>query len=137
MKKTIRVLGLVLSFFAPGFSAFGQGNLTPPGPPAPNMRTLDQLDQHVTKAGEKRIDVLTLPSSPGAQFLISSPGSYYLSANITAEAGKISILVSEDDVTIDLNGFAILGSKVASGGIVVALDRRNLRVHNGTNSRLQ
>jgi len=132
MKKTIRLLGLVISFLVPGSVALSQGSLTPPGAPAATMKTLEQLDQHVTNAGEKRIDILTLPGSPGAQFLISSPGSYYLSRNITAESGKISILISDDDVTVDLNGFAILGSNVASGGIVVALDRRNLRVHNGT-----
>jgi hypothetical protein len=39
-------------------------------------------------------------------YVISSPGSYYLTGNITTP-GKNAIRVTVDDVTIDLNGFSV------------------------------
>src|SRR4051794_212724 len=44
--------------------------------------------------------------------VISQPGSYYLTNNITGDPGKNGISVQADNVTLDLNGFAL----IAGGG---------------------
>jgi hypothetical protein len=49
--------------------------------------------------------------------VISQPGSYVLVSNITVpDANTTAIAVQSDNVTIDLNGFSILGPTVCSGG---------------------
>ena len=73
--------------------AIAQGPLTPPGAPAPTMKTLDQI--------EPRIAIQTLP------FTINGPGSYYLARNLTGAEG-ITIAVS--NVTLDLNGYVLSGA---------------------------
>jgi hypothetical protein len=74
--------------------AFGQGALTPPGAPAPTMKTLTQV--------EPRTPIPALP------YVISSAGSYYLTTNLVSSTGA-GITVAADHVTIDLRGFAIIG----------------------------
>src|SRR5580704_7915636 len=77
----------ILNFQFP--TAFGQGSLTPPGAPAPSMKSLDQIQPR------------TPISSPVA---ITQPGSYYLTTNIV---GAFSLTILTSDVTLDLNGFTI------------------------------
>src|SRR5438046_4283287 len=80
------------------------GPLDPPGPPA---STLPQV--------EPRTPISALP------FTISQPGSYFLTQNLTANTGGDGITVLADNVTIDLNGFALTGiagsaSAISEGG---------------------
>lgn len=42
-------------------------------------------------------------------FKITQPGSYYLAGNIVGEAGKNGIEIAASDVTLDLNGFDLVG----------------------------
>jgi hypothetical protein len=70
MKPPIRAL-LALVALYPSF-IFSQGNLTPPGAPAPLFKTLDQVE----------------PRTPISAFgtTLTAPGSYYLTANLVSGA---------------------------------------------------
>ena len=75
------------------------------------------LVSQLSLADDPRTAVQSLPGGADAQFVISSPGSYYLSNNITGVAGKSGIRVASDSVIIDLNGFALLGVPGSDDGI--------------------
>jgi len=112
---------------AVSLTASAQGPLTPPGPPGPVYKTLQQV--------EPRVDVQTLPGNDEALFIISQPGSYYLSGNITGVAGKSGIGIRSSDVVLDLNGFALLGVPDPFSGIEAGSRRlpyTNIVVRNGT-----
>lgn len=104
------------------------GPLTPPGLPAPSMRTLDQI--------EARTPIPKGPAIPiaGPHFIISQPGSYYLTGNITVSTSD-AIRVASNDVTLDLNGFTVRSSledQDSGAGIRVLGSRARLTVKNGS-----
>lgn len=71
------------------------------------------IDQNKALAGN-----VTPGDTPGFPVTITQPGSYRLSGNLTVpDADTTAILIAFDvvGVTIDLNGFAILGPTVCSG----------------------
>jgi hypothetical protein len=107
--------------------AFPQGSLTPPGAPAATMKTLDQVEART---------IINSTNTPGdgqsSSFIISAPGSYYLTGNITGVASRRGINIAASDVTIDLNGFAIIGVASSLEGINVSGARTNVTILNGT-----
>ena len=100
-----------------GLTVFGQGALTPPGAPAPSMKTLEQI--------EPRRPISALP------FTVSVPGSYYLTTNLTGTAGNNGISITASDVTLDLNGFAMGGVASSLSGIQVSAGRERVSIFNG------
>jgi parallel beta-helix repeat protein len=82
---------------------WGQGPLTPPGPPAPTFKTLEQV--------EPRTPITNLP------YTIFQSGSYYLTTNLTGVAGNNGIVINADNVTLDLGGFALIGVPGSLNGI--------------------
>ena len=95
--KTKILLAFVSSFII-HHSAFSQGALTPPGAPAPTMRTLAQLDA--------KLDPRTAITNTASAVTILQPGSYYLAGNLTVSGGD-AITIATNGVTLDLNGFTI------------------------------
>ncbi len=88
--------------------AYSQGPLTPPGAPAPTMKTLDQVEARSPLAG-------------GATAIsISQPGSYYLTGNLTVTTGN-AITINTSGVTLDLNGFTISSTAASANGSGILL----------------
>ena len=61
---------------------------------------------------------VTPGDNPGFPVSLTQPGSYQLAGNLTVPAGKNGVVIAAHDVTVDLNGFRIYGSNVATNGIV-------------------
>ncbi len=99
MKRIVPFLVLLVLLAT---SVWAQGPLSPPGAPGQTMKSLAQI--------EPRTLIESLP------FTITTPGSYYLTGNLTS-AGN-GIVVESDNVTIDLMGFTLTGS--GSGGGIYA-----------------
>jgi len=130
-RRTVVVSVLVLagtfmfSLFAAG------GNLEPSGPPGPTMKTLAEV--------EPRISVQSLGGDANSLYVISQPGSYYLTGNITGEPNKDGIMIAANNVTVDLMGFSLIGVPCSGRGIVKVIDQASphlhsypIRIRNGT-----
>lgn len=117
--------GLVLCFAS---MAMG-GPLTPPGGAVTSTgRTLSEIEPRTPVSDS------TTPGSAVARFVISTPGSYYLSADVVAEANKSGIQINADHVTLDLNGFQIrcAGPNTIGEGLDSISTRKAISVRNGT-----
>jgi hypothetical protein len=86
-------------------SAFAQGSLTPPGAPAPTMKSLDQI--------ESRTLISALP------YNITTSGSYRLASNLSVNGTGVTI--SANGVTLDLNGFTISSTASSATGAAITI----------------
>ncbi len=84
------------------------------------MKTLDQI--------EPRTPISSLP------FTITNSGSYYLTTNLTGTGTASGIILqgNASDVTVDLNGFALVGGSSSSFDFTTSGSTSNLVVFNGT-----
>src|SRR4051794_19207170 len=86
--------GLTLVYVISIVSCFGQGSLTPPpGLPAPIMKSLDQIEARTI------VNATNTPGDATNTFIISTPGSYYLTGNIMGASGKHGISILANNVT--------------------------------------
>lgn len=116
--KNLFAISLAVSALCLSYSAFSQGALTPPGAPAPTMKSLDQI--------EPRMPISFLPTN------ITVAGSYYVTTNLTGVSGQNGISINTSDVTIDLNGFTLSGVAGSGSGVYVTDIYTNIVVRNGT-----
>src|SRR5438045_619867 len=92
----------VLTLFCLRNLVFPQGFLTPPAAPTPTMKTLDQVEARIP------VDGTHTSGDASNTFIINTAGSYYLTGNLTGSPSKTGISITSDNVTIDLNGFALV-----------------------------
>jgi hypothetical protein len=111
-KLAVWVLACFLVFSLPAMS----GDLEPSGPPAPTMKTLDEV--------EPRIPI----SQDDIPLTITQEGSYYLTEDISATATAIT--VNAHNVTFDLMGYQLSGSEAGYAFYISA--RKNVEIRNGT-----
>jgi hypothetical protein len=102
----------------------GQGSLTPPGAPAPIFKTLDQTEPRTP------LSTAGTPGDADSVFRISVSGSYYLTGNLIAVAGKHGIEIAASGVTIDLMGFSLQGVAGSLDGIHLG-GSDDIHIHNG------
>ncbi len=81
----------------------------PPGPVGSTYKTLAEV--------QPRTPVQSLSGSADSLYVITQPGSYYLTGNITGVAGKNGIEIDCPGVTLDLAGFRLAGVAQAGSGI--------------------
>ncbi len=102
------------------------GDLKPPGGPAPTMNTLKEIYDKVAIGTE-------ISSCP---YEIDSPGFYYITRNLYCPSGSHGITISADDVTLDLMGFIIMGSRhllpSADYHGIFMTGRSNVEIRNGS-----
>src|SRR6185436_19155247 len=80
---------------------------------------------------EPRTDVATLPGDATSIFLLSAPGSYYLSGNVAVPSGKSGVAIGAADVSLDLNGLSITGSAATLNGVELRSGANGANVRNG------
>ena len=103
------------------------GPLSPPaGPVTPTHKTLTEVEPRVA------INAANTPGDADSIFRISQPGSYYLTGNLTGQAGKHGIEIATSGVTIDLAGFEVRGIGGALDGIAATINGSELCIRNGT-----
>jgi hypothetical protein len=116
--SVLALAGLLLfSVLAPA------GNLEPGAPPAPTMKTLDEVEPRIPIHGSD------LPLT------ITEPNSYYLAETMHFGASGHAITIECNGVTIDLMGFSLIGpgkdAGTAGNGIHMG-GSCNVDIRNGT-----
>ncbi len=81
--------------------------------------------------GVTLINQSTVTAAGGFPYVISQPGSYKLSGNLTVPAGKDGIDIHSPNVTLDLNGFAIIGAGTTGAGFGIASQSQDITLKNG------
>jgi parallel beta-helix repeat protein len=98
------------------------GDLNPPaGPVAPSPGPEPRIAVNATNT----------PGDADSVFRIIQSGSYYLTGNVTGAAAQHGIQIEAGDVTLDLNGFTLLGVAGSLDGINMPGFRENVVIRNG------
>src|SRR2546423_3131377 len=130
MKSLLKSTALISALSLFSVSAYSQGNLTPPGPPGPTMKKLDEVEPRTTLQATPApagVDA----TNPNYHFVINQPGSYYLSGSILVTKAN-GIQINADGVTLDLNGFQISRVTAGGNGIEISASSHRAVVCNGT-----
>lgn len=104
------------------------GPLDPPaGPITSTYKTLSEIEPRIA------VNPTNTPGDSNAVFKIRTHGSYYLTGNVVGVGGKTGIEISDDNVTLDLNGFQVTGVEGSTHGIRVSdTTARTVCIKDGT-----
>jgi hypothetical protein len=131
---------LILTAFAIGLATLNsqlstlhaQGALTPPGAPAPTMKSLDQIEARTPLvSGQPGVSV-----SASGEITITASGSYYLTKNLVSTNTAASCInVGTFNVALDLNGYTITrtnGTEANTSGILISgVPNQMVSIRNG------
>lgn len=102
------------------------GPLNPPaGPVTSTYKTLAEVEPRIA------INATNTPGDADSVFKITTSGSYYLAGNVTSANGKYGIEIAASNVTLDLNGFSVIGVPGSLSG-VAGPSADEVTVKNGT-----
>jgi parallel beta-helix repeat protein len=122
--------GLAAGALLVGARSAHAGPLNPPdGPITSTYKTLDEVEPRIA------INAANTPGDADSLFKITAPGSYYLTGNITGVPGKHGIEIAASGVTLDLNGFDLVGVPgmgAFSGVIATVSGLRDIALVNGS-----
>lgn len=128
--RTIAVLAGCVTVVSVAAILSQAGPLNPPaGAVAPSYKTLTEVEPRTV------VSSATTPGDSDSVFRISQPGSYYLAGNVTGASGKSGIEIGSHDVTLDLNGFEVVGVAGSVTGVRAVggtTSLGNVTVSNGT-----
>jgi parallel beta-helix repeat protein len=104
------------------------GPLDPPaGPITSTAKPLGEVEPRIA------INAVNTPGDANSVYRVEFPGSYYLTGNLVGATGKRGIEIAASGVSIDLNGFELIGVSGSLEGIVVeGFQSDNVEVRNGT-----
>ncbi|USN98772.1 MAG: right-handed parallel beta-helix repeat-containing protein [Phycisphaeraceae bacterium] len=94
-------------------AALASGPIDPPaGPVQSTMKTLDEVEARIPVNAET-----CPPNGAAAIYVISQPGSYYLTGDLLGVANQSGIKITTSNVTLDLNGYVVTGVPGSHHGI--------------------
>ncbi|HEX8877065.1 MAG TPA: hypothetical protein VF777_09975 [Phycisphaerales bacterium] len=104
------------------------GPLSPPaGPVTSTGKTLTEVEPRIA------INLTNTPGDADSKFKITQPGSYYLTGNVNVGFAQHGIEIASHRVTIDLNGYAIIGISGSYSGVTVfGANYNQITVRNGS-----
>lgn len=126
-RRSSSLLALTLVAIAGGVAAHA-GPLQPSaGPIVSTHKTLTEVEPRIP------ISAATTPGDSDSVFRITQRGSYYLTGNVIGVAGMSGIEIASSGVTIDLNGFDLLGANGSLDGIRSSIGGYNsVTIKNGS-----
>lgn len=125
--KRMAIVSAVVLGLAGGAVILVAGPLNPPaGAVSSTYKTLTEVEPRIA------INATNTPGDATSVFKITQPGSYYLTGNITGVSAKHGIEIAANDVTIDLNGYALRGVTGSLDGIGATTVVQNTAIVNGT-----
>ena len=110
-----RIALIILASVVAGASAPGGDLNPPPGPVAPTLKPLTDVEPRTA------VNAANTPGNASASFVISQPGSYYLTGNINADTDKDAIHISADNVTLDASGFVLDGAGATAATSAISI----------------
>lgn len=117
---TLTIAFISIVMLIPGLTR--AGSLEPDAAPAPTMKTLDEVEPRTA---------IPASSTATTAYTISESGSYYLAGDRLCTS--TGIIVSADNVTIDLMGYSLIGPGNTSSNYGVFMNaNHNVEIKNGT-----